>query len=315
MMSSADSSTPADVVVGALRQLQDKLIASLESLDGTSFRRDHWEREGGGGGSTCVVEGGPVLEKGGVNFSDVRGSALPPSASSTRPHLAGNPFRATGLSVVIHPRNPYAPTSHMNVRFFAIMDGDQVADWWFGGGFDLTPYYGFEEDAIDWHHAAKRVCDQLSPALYPRFKSACDEYFYLPHRREARGIGGIFFDDFAAFGFDPTFAFAKGVVEAYGAALIAILTRRKDTPYGDREREFQAYRRGRYAEFNLLYDRGSKFGLESGGRTESILMSLPPEVHWRYDWHPEPGSPEEALYRQFLPVRDWIFPEKGAAHD
>lgn len=314
-MSPSELIDRADEVSRTLRGLQDQLINSLEILDGSVFRRDQWERKGGGGGSTCVVEGGPVIEKGGVNFSDVRGTALPPSASASRPHLAGQPFRATGLSVVLHPRNPYAPTSHLNVRHFAVLRGDRVCDWWFGGGFDLTPFYGFKEDAIAWHRSAQRECDRLAPGLYRDFKTACDEYFFLPHRREARGIGGIFFDDFAEFGFDATFAFAKGVVEAYQTSLLSILKKRKDTPFGERERRFQAYRRGRYAEFNLLYDRGSRFGLESGGRTESILMSLPPEVHWRYDWHPEPGSPEEELSRDFLPVRDWITEAEGVSDD
>jgi coproporphyrinogen III oxidase len=247
-----------------------------------------------------------VFEKAGVNFSEVSGNRLPPSATAQRPELAGRGFQALGVSLVIHPRNPYVPTSHANVRFFvAELDGHAPV-WWFGGGFDLTPYYGFREDAVQWHRTAWEACAPFGPGVYPRFKRWCDEYFYLKHRNEPRGIGGLFFDDLNEWGFDDCFAFTRSVGDHFPLAYLPIVRRRKDTAFGDREIAFQHYRRGRYVEFNLVYDRGTLFGLQSGGRTESILMSLPPRVSWRYDWQPEPGSPEAELYETFLKPRDWI---------
>ncbi len=247
-----------------------------------------------------------MFEKGGVNFSHVQGGRLPASATAQRPELAGRSFEALGVSLVLHPRNPYVPTSHCNVRFFVSETPGHDPVWWFGGGYDLTPYYGFEEDAEHWHRVARRACEPFGPEVYPRYKRWCDEYFYLKHRGEPRGIGGLFFDDLAEGGFDRCFAFLRAVSESYPEAYLPIVTRRKDTPYGAREREFQLYRRGRYVEFNLLYDRGTLFGLQSGGRTESILMSLPPLVAWRYQWEPEPGTPEARLYTDFLRPRDWV---------
>ena len=256
-----------------------------------------------------MLEDGPVLERAGVNFSHVHGDGLPPSASAQRPHLAGRPFEALGLSLIVHPRNPHAPTSHANLRFFSAAngaDGSQSAAWWFGGGFDLTPYYGYEEDVVHWHRQARAACAPFSDDLYPRYKKWCDDYFFLAHRNEPRGIGGLFFDDFSDGGFDRSFAFARSVGDHYLEAYLPILQRRQDTPYGAREREFQLYRRGRYVEFNLVHDRGTLFGLQSGGRTESILVSMPPRVSWRYDWRPEPGSAEEKLVSEFLKPRDWL---------
>jgi coproporphyrinogen III oxidase len=272
--------------------LQQRIVAALETLD-SSFRRDGWTRAEGGGGLTCVLEDGRVFERGGVNLSRVQGRALPPSASASRPQLAGRAYDAMGVSLVLHPRNPYCPTVHMNVRFFSAGD-----TWWFGGGMDLTPYYGFEEDARHFHAACRKAVGDR----YPAFKAWCDRYFFLKHRSEPRGVGGIFFDDLA----DPeAFELTRSVGEHFLEAYLPIVERRKDMPFGERQRSFQAYRRGRYVEFNLVYDRGTLFGLQSGGRTESILMSLPPQVAWRYDWKPEPGSPEEDLYRSFLVARDW----------
>jgi coproporphyrinogen III oxidase len=285
-----------------LLNLQDTLCAALEAQDGQGrFVEDAWTRPEGGGGRTRVLSAGPVLEQAGVGYSCVAGDALPPAATLRRPELAGQPFEALGVSVVIHPRNPYVPTSHANVRFFRAGDV-----WWFGGGFDLTPYYGFEEDAVHWHSVARAACAPWGADVYPRFKRWCDEYFFLKHRGEPRGIGGLFFDDLDLWGFERCFAFWRSVGDAYLAAYRPILARRKDTPYGERERDFQLYRRGRYVEFNLVYDRGTLFGLQSGGRTESILMSLPPLVRWRYDWHPAPGTPESRLHEVFLQPRDWI---------
>lgn len=283
-----------------LTGLQQRIVARLEALDGTSFRSDSWTRPEGGGGVTRVIEEGNLFERGGVNYSSVHGAKLPPSASATRPQIAGRPFEAAGVSLVLHPRNPYCPTVHMNVRFFAAGDA-----WWFGGGMDLTPYYGFAEDARHFHGACKQALAPFGAERYARYKKWCDEYFFLKHRGEARGIGGIFFDDLAEPDFETSFALMRAVGEAFLAAYAPILERRRATAYGDRERAFQAYRRGRYVEFNLVYDRGTLFGLQSAGRTESILMSLPPLAAWRYDWQPDPGSPEEALYREFLPPRDW----------
>ena len=289
-----------------LLDLQDRICQALAAEDGGGFREDRWEHAAGGGGRSRVLEDGPVLEKAGVNFSQVRGERLPASATAHRPELAGRGFQALGLSLVIHPRNPYAPTSHANVRFFVAEAEGRPPVWWFGGGFDLTPYYGFEEDARHWHRTARDACRPFGEEVYPRFKRWCDEYFFLKHRDEARGIGGLFFDDLNDWGFERCFEFMRAVGDHYLPAYRPILARRKDTPYGERERAFQLYRRGRYVEFNLVYDRGTLFGLQSGGRTESILMSLPPLAAWRYDWRPEPGSPEAELYERFLPPRDWL---------
>ena len=289
-----------------LLDLQDRICAELTKVDGAEFMEDAWERPGGGGGRTRVLENGNVIEKGGVNFSHVHGDKLPPSATAARPELAGRSFEAMGVSLVIHPKNPYAPTSHANVRLFVAEKEGAEPVWWFGGGYDLTPYYGFEEDVVHWHQTAKDACAPFGDDIYPRFKKWCDDYFYLKHRDEARGVGGLFFDDFSEGGFDTAFAFMRAVGNSYLDAYLPILKRRKDTEYGERERDFQLYRRGRYVEFNLVFDRGTLFGLQSGGRTESILMSLPAEVRWRYDWHPEPGTPEEKLYTDFLPHKDWV---------
>ena len=282
--------------------LQDQICRALELEDGGArFREDLWERPEGGGGRTRILENGAIFEKAGVGFSQVRGAHLPPSASASRPDLAGRGFEALGVSLVIHPRNPYVPTSHMNVRFFSATGvGDPV--WWFGGGFDLTPYYGFEEDARHWHQTAREATGDR----YDRWKKWCDEYFFLKHRNEPRGIGGVFFDDFADGGFEPAFAAMQSVGNHFLPAYLPIVQRRRGTPYGERERAFQLYRRGRYVEFNLVLDRGTIFGLQSGGRTESILMSLPPLVSWRYDWTPAAGSPEARLYDMFLKPRDWL---------
>jgi coproporphyrinogen III oxidase len=306
-----DSPDPS-AVESYLRDLQQRLCSSLEALDDSAgFGADDWSRPAGGGGLTRALEGGTVFEKAGVNFSRVCGQQLPPSATASRPELAGRPFEAMGVSVVIHPRNPYAPTSHANVRFFQAR-GEGPPVWWFGGGFDLTPYYGFEEDAVQWHRAAKAACDPFGEDLYPRFKQWCDRYFFLPHRNEPRGIGGLFFDDFHEGGFEHAFSFLRRVGDTYGPAYLEIVKRRCQLAYGPAERQFQLYRRGRYVEFNLVYDRGTLFGLQSGGRTESILMSLPPAVEWRYGWTPQPGSPEARLHEVFLQARDWIsYPLSG----
>ncbi len=280
-----------------LLALQDGICAALEREDGGRFQEDAWTRPEGGSGRSRVLGEGAVFEKAGVGFSHVSGAALPASATATRPELAGRPFDALGVSVVIHPRNPYVPTVHLNVRFF---QADTV--WWFGGGFDLTPYYGFEADAVHWHRTARAAC---GPELYPRFKQWCDDYFFLKHRGEPRGIGGLFFDDFNAPGFEKSFALLRSVGDAFLPAYLPIVQKRKAAVFGERERDFQLYRRGRYVEFNLIYDRGTLFGLQSGGRTESILMSLPPLVTWRYDWKPLPGTPEAKLYDVFLKPRNW----------
>lgn len=296
-----------DAVKAWLLDLQDRICAELETEDGGShFREESWEREEGGGGRSRVLDDGAVIEKGGVNFSHVFGESLPPSATAHRPELAGRSFQAMGVSLVIHPRNPYVPTSHANVRFFIAEKSGEPPVWWFGGGFDLTPFYGFEEDAVAWHREAKAACTPFGDELYPEFKRWCDEYFYIRHRDEPRGIGGLFFDDFNRLGFERSFAFARSIGDHYLRAYRPIMARRKDTPYGDRERRFQLYRRGRYVEFNLVYDRGTLFGLQSGGRSESILMSLPPLVRWDYNWHPQPGSPEAALHETFLVHREWL---------
>ncbi|HXG27402.1 MAG TPA: oxygen-dependent coproporphyrinogen oxidase [Nevskiales bacterium] len=290
-----------------LRALQDRICAALEAHEPRQrFRADGWQRPGGGGGESRVLTDGAVFERAGVNFSQVQGDRLPPAASAQRPELAGAGFRAAGLSLVLHPRNPYAPTTHMNLRCFLAERTGAAPVWWFGGGFDLTPYYGFEEDARHWHATARAACASYAPDAYRRFKRWCDEYFYLPHRNEPRGIGGLFFDDVSEGGFARCFAFVRSVGDHFLDAYLPILERRKDMLYGEREREFQLYRRGRYVEFNLLHDRGTLFGLQSGGRTESILVSLPPLAAWRYDWQPDPGTAEAALYERFLKPRDWL---------
>ena len=285
----------------SFRALQDAIVAALAADDGGRFGDETWERPEGGGGRTRVLTEGAVFEKAGVGFSHVSGKHLPPSASAHRPELAGASWEALGVSVVVHPRNPYAPISHMNVRFFSAGQ-----TYWFGGGFDLTPIYGFTEDAVDWHRAARDAVAPFGAALYPRFKQACDDYFILKHRGEPRGIGGLFFDDFNELGFERGLALARGVGEAYLGAYRPIVARRRARPYGERERNFQLLRRGRYAEFNLVWDRGTLFGLQSGGRAESILMSLPPLARWEYGWQPEPRSPEGRLYEDFLRPRDWL---------
>ncbi|KJS09352.1 MAG: coproporphyrinogen III oxidase [Gammaproteobacteria bacterium BRH_c0] len=290
-----------------LLKLQDQICTDLAAEDGgAEFREDNWDRAGGGGGRTRVMANGAVIEKGGVNFSHVYGTRLPPSATAARPELAGRSFEAMGVSLVIHPHNPYVPTSHANVRFFIAEQEGQEPVWWFGGGYDLTPYYPFEEDCRHWHQTAKAACDPYGETVYPRFKKWCDDYFYLKHRNETRGVGGLFFDDFSDLGFDDSFAFMRAVGDSYTQAYRPIIARRKTMVWGERERDFQLYRRGRYVEFNLVYDRGTLFGLQTGGRTESILMSLPPLARWDYDWNPEPGSAEAELYERYLSPRDWV---------
>jgi coproporphyrinogen III oxidase len=301
-------SPPVDIttVRSYLLDLQDRICAAVEAEDGASrFAEDSWERPEGGGGRSRVLSEGAIFEQAGVGFSHVFGPGLPASATAQRPDLAGRSFQALGVSLVFHPRNPYAPTTHMNVRFFLAEKPGHDPVWWFGGGFDLTPYYGFEEDAVHFHRTARAACEPFGPEVYPRYKKWCDEYFFLRHRGEPRGIGGIFFDDLQEGGFDRCFALQRSVGDCFLSAYLPILRRRKDTPYGERERDFQLYRRGRYVEFNLVWDRGTLFGLQSGGRTESILMSLPPLVRWRYGWTPEPGTPEARLYEDFLRPRDW----------
>ncbi|MFN9390557.1 MAG: oxygen-dependent coproporphyrinogen oxidase [Betaproteobacteria bacterium] len=286
--------------------LQDSIVAGLSDADGLRFRRDAWERPEGGGGASCLLEEGRLFERAGVAFSHVMGDKLPPSASAGRPELAGRGFEAMGVSLVLHPRNPFVPTVHMNVRLFTASKAGEAPVFWFGGGMDLTPYYGFEEDAVHFHATCKAALDPFGEAFYPRFKRWCDRYFFLKHRNEPRGIGGIFFDDLSEDGFDAAFALTRSVGGHFLEAYLPIVARRRDHAWGERERDFQAYRRGRYVEVNLVFDRGTLFGLQSGGRTESILMSLPPIVKWRYDWHPAAGSPEAALYERFLTGRDWI---------
>jgi coproporphyrinogen III oxidase len=290
--------------------LQQRIVDAVQAEDGGTFVTDAWARPAGGAlegdGLTRLIEGGALIERGGCNFSHVKGAALPPSATQSRPALAGAPFEALGVSLVMHPRNPHVPTVHMNVRMLAAHPPGQPPNTWFGGGMDLTPYYGQEDDARHFHRACRDALDPIDAALYPRFKSWCDEYFFLKHRNEARGIGGVFFDDVADGGFEHGFALMRAVGDAFLGAWLPIVQRRRATPYGEHERDFQAYRRGRYVEFNLVWDRGTHFGLHGGGRTESILMSMPPLAAWRYDWHPEPGSPEARLYSDFLPPRDWL---------
>lgn len=296
-----------DDVIQYLQSLQNRIVSELEHLDGkATFQEDDWTREGGGGGRSRVLKNGGVFEQAGVGFSHVYGDGMPPSATRTRPELAGKSFQAVGVSLVLHPHNPYVPTTHANFRFFIAGDDDKDAVWWFGGGYDLTPYYPFSEDVVEWHKTAKAACDPFGDDVYARYKKWCDEYFYLKHRDETRGVGGLFFDDLNEPGFEKSFAFLQSVGDSFMAAYAPIVTRRKKHPFGSRQRDFQLYRRGRYVEFNLIYDRGTLFGLQSGGRTESILMSLPPQVRWEYGWEPEAGSAEEKLYKGFLQARDWL---------
>lgn len=298
-----DSNAVRDYLLG----LQETICRQLADEDGEQdFIVDEWQRPAGGGGRSRVLSEGAVFEKAGVNFSHVSGDALPPSASASRPELAGRSFQAMGVSLVIHPRNPRVPTSHANVRFFVAEKPGEAPVWWFGGGYDLTPYYGNREDCVHWHRVAADACAPFGQDVYPRFKQWCDEYFHLPHRNEPRGVGGLFFDDLSDWGFERSFAFLRAVGDSYLPAYRPIVQRRKDEPWGERERQFQLYRRGRYVEFNLVYDRGTLFGLQSRGRTEAILMSLPPLVRWEYEYHPEPGSPEAELTDYYLRDRDWL---------
>jgi len=289
-----------------LQGLQARIVGAVELVDGKTFLNDSWQRPEGGGGTSCLLEEGNIFERAGVGFSHVIGNKLPPTASVAHPEAAGRSWKAMGVSLVFHPRNPYVPTVHMNVRFFVAEKESEAPIWWFGGGMDLTPYYGFEEDAIHFHRTCRDALAPFGADLYPAMKHHCDEYFHLKHRNEPRGIGGIFFDDFNKLGFDQSFAMLKAVGDAFINAYLPIVQRRKDTPYGERERDFQAYRRGRYVEFNLVYDRGTLFGLQSNGRTESILLSMPPIVKWRYDWKPESGSAEAKLYTDFLINKNWL---------
>jgi coproporphyrinogen III oxidase len=301
-MESADASAVKRYLV----ELQDRITAAVEKTDSVKFRRDAWDRPEGGGGESRVLSDGAVFERAGVSVSHVFGDKMPPSASNLRPDIAGAPFEAIGLSLVFHPRNPHAPTTHCNVRFFVARPVAGPEVWWFGGGFDLTPYYPYDEDVLHWHRTARDACQSFGADTYARYKNWCDRYFFLPHRNETRGVGGLFFDDLNEGGFENCFAFQRSIGDHFLPAYTPILERRKDQPYGDRERQFQLYRRGRYVEFNLVYDRGTLFGLQSRGRTESILMSLPPLVRWEYDWHPAAGSAEARLYEDFLRPRDFL---------
>ena len=300
-------SIQVDTIKQYLLKLQEDICRQLEQEEASAktFEEDSWEREQGGGGRSRVLEEGETFEKAGVNFSHVFGDNMPKSATAHRPELEGRRFQAMGVSLVIHPRNPMVPTSHANVRFFIAEKEGADPVWWFGGGFDLTPYYGFEEDCVHWHQTAKAACDPFGEAVYPRYKKWCDEYFYLKHRDETRGVGGLFFDDLNQWDFDTCFQFLQSVGDAYINAYRPIVARRKNLPYTEQQREFQLYRRGRYVEFNLVYDRGTLFGLQTGGRTESILMSLPSLVSWKYNWQPEPGTEEAKLYSHFLGAREW----------
>jgi coproporphyrinogen III oxidase len=302
-----DSQTVKDY----LCDLHDRITAAVQGIDGAKFRRDPWERQEGGGGESRVLSGGSVFERAGVSVSHVHGAKMPGSASNLRPEMADAPFEAMGLSLVFHPHNPYAPTTHCNVRFLIATPAAAPPVWWFGGGFDLTPYYPYEADVLHWHRTAQSACRPFGALLYPRFKEWCDRYFFLPHRNETRGVGGLFFDDFNDQGFDHSFSFMRSVGDHFLPAYLPIVERRKDEPWGPRERDFQLYRRGRYVEFNLVYDRGTLFGLQSRGRTESILMSMPPLARWDYDWHPEPGSPEARLYEGYLRPRDYLAELEG----
>ncbi|MBV8659204.1 MAG: oxygen-dependent coproporphyrinogen oxidase [Burkholderiales bacterium] len=289
-----------------LLDLQARIVNALETMEGGTFLRDEWQRPAGGGGITRIIENGRVLERGGVGFSHVMGDKLPPSASAHRPELAGRAWEAMGVSLVFHPRNPYAPTVHMNVRMFRAFAPGEADVVWFGGGMDLTPYYGFEDDAVHFHRTCSNALLPFGDAYYPRFKKWCDEYFFLKHRNEPRGVGGVFYDDFSELGPEGSFDLMRSVGDAFLHAYLPILERRKDMPYGEPQRDWQTYRRGRYVEFNLVWDRGTLFGLQSSGRTESILMSMPPVVNWRYDYRPEPGTPEAALLAEFINGRDWL---------
>ncbi len=294
-------------VIDFLHELQDRICTALEKEDGQSkFAEDAWQRPAGGGGRTRVLEKGAIFEQAGVNFSHVFGEQLPPSATANRPELAGRSFQAAGVSLVVHPHNPYVPTSHMNVRIFMAEAPGKQPVWWFGGGFDLTPYYGFDEDCRHWHKTARAACAPMGNDIYPKLKHWCDEYFYIKHRQEPRGIGGLFFDDWQTPDFAGAFELTRRIGEHYLPAYLPIVQKRRHLPFGDRERNFQLYRRGRYVEFNLVYDRGTLFGLQSGGRTESILMSLPPLVRWQYHWQPAPDSPEAELYTHYLRPRNWL---------
>jgi coproporphyrinogen III oxidase len=297
-----DSAAVRDYLIG----LQQAIVGRLEALDGGRFLHDQWQRPQGGGGITWLIENGALLERGGVGFSHVFGDNLPPSASAARPELAGRSFQAMGVSLVLHPRNPYVPTVHLNVRCFVAEKAGADPVWWFGGGMDLTPYYGFEEDAVHFHRSCRDALAPFGAGLHAQYKAWCDRYFFLKHRNEPRGIGGIFFDDLAQPDFNTCFALMRSVGDHFLPAYVPIVERRRGIAYGERERDFQAYRRGRYVEFNLVFDRGTLFGLQSGGRTESILMSLPPVVRWRYDWRPEAGTPEARLYSDFLVEKDWL---------
>lgn len=302
-MSQPDISAVQDYLLG----LQDNICTALEEEDGGSrFQEDNWQREQGGGGRTRVLTNGAVFEQAGINFSHVYGDNLPAAATAHRPELAGRQFQAMGVSLVIHPHNPYVPTSHANVRFFLAEKEGEEPIWWFGGGFDLTPYYPFREDVLHWHETSRAACVPFGDDIYPRYKKWCDEYFFLKHRNETRGVGGLFFDDLNAWGFEKSFAFMQSVGNHYVPAYRPIVSKRKGIAFGERERDFQLYRRGRYVEFNLVFDRGTLFGLQTGGRTESILMSLPPLVKWRYNWSPEKGTPEAELYDTYLKPQDWL---------
>jgi coproporphyrinogen III oxidase len=287
-------------------ELQNRITEKLQEEETVSFIEDQWNRDEGGGGQSRILENGEIFEKAGINFSDVQGKHLPASATDKRPNLENASFRAMGISLVFHPRNPFVPTCHMNLRHFSVLkDGEEIT-WWFGGGYDLTPYYGFEEDAIHWHRTAHDACEPFGKNIYPNFKEACDRYFYLPHRKEPRGIGGVFFDDYNEVDFEHSFALTQSIGDSFLPAYIPIVEKRKHTPYSDTHRNFQCYRRGRYVEFNLIYDRGTLFGLQSNGRTESILMSLPPEVNWTYNYQPDSNSEEALLYQNFLIEKDWL---------
>jgi len=296
----------AAAVMQYLHSLHDRITQAIEAVDSHKFRRDSWQRPEGGGGESRILTEGHVFERAGISFSNIAGEAMPPAASHAHPEVAGAPFEAMGLSLVFHPRNPYIPTVHANLRFLSAAPSKQAPVWWFGGGFDLTPYYPFDEDVLHWHGNARTACVPFGAGVYRQYKDWCDRYFFLPHRQETRGVGGLFFDDLSAGGFDPCFAFLQSVGDHFLPGYLPILERRKEQPFGERERNFQLYRRGRYVEFNLIHDRGTLFGLQSQGRTESILMSLPPLARWEYDWQPPAGSPEARLYRDFLRPRDYL---------
>jgi len=301
-MSNFDSAAVKEFLI----ELQELIVERLEQVDGKKFLRDDWSRPEGGGGISCILEEGNVLERGGIAFSHVTGDKLHASATAHRPELAGRRWEAMAVSLVLHPRNPHAPTTHMNVRMFVATKDGEAPVFWFGGGMDLTPYYGYAEDAVHFHQTCRNALNPFGAGLHAKYKKWCDEYFFLPHRNEPRGIGGIFFDDLNEPDFDTSFGILESVGDHFLSAYVPILERRKDTPYGERERDFQLYRRGRYVEFNLVIDRGTIFGLQTGGRTESILLSMPPLVKWRYDWHPEKGSAEAKLYEEFLVPREWV---------